>query len=409
MTNLPIPPKQSYKAFLWDYDSLLAYSDAECCYSLSAREIQILLAQVDPIAWKTRYKPTETTIDQNLLDKWQGNLARKLMSGCCPDDDTIGRFSETGEWEVSTDGGETWTPAPEDDPRNDYVGAPPLPGEPSDNKRCAAADNVENQFLAQRDYIISLLEAGTTLIALMAGILAFLAVIAGIGGATIGISVLLMGMATAMLSMTPESVEEQIDDDALEAFKCLVYCNMDNDGVLTYGAWLQLLVDIAEEFSDFPETFFYSTTNAWGYIGMTNAGTIGEATASDCDDCDCFETCADPSKFWLGTVTSFVENMDGTTTFTVESVPDDGGGGTSETIAWGQAEATTDCCQLLGYTIISGECAGTDGCYWRNCGETTMNSAVNFPSPNCLQSFALQQNLCLTTPFTVEFIIGACP
>ena len=77
-----VNPRDTYKALLLDYDALLAASDAECCFSLSEREIQMLLAFVEYIGWKTRYIATETEIDQQLILRWQGNLARKLMSGC---------------------------------------------------------------------------------------------------------------------------------------------------------------------------------------------------------------------------------------------------------------------------------------------------------------------------------------
>jgi hypothetical protein len=283
--NLPRPPRQSYKAFLWDYDSLSAYSDEECCYSLSEREVQILLAQLDTVSWKTRYKPTNTEISQDTIDRWYGNLARKLMSGCCPDDDALHRFSDEGIYQTSTDGGVTWVDDPENDPRNTYVGMPPLAGVAGNAKRCAAADNVRDLFLQYRDNLIDLLTNASGLIAIMAGILAFIAVIVGVSGAAIGISVLLMGLATALLSETPESVEAQISPAVLDEFKCLVYCRMNEDGQLTYENWLLLLQDIANQFTGFPETFFYQTVNGMGYIGVTNAGTVGVLTASDCDDC----------------------------------------------------------------------------------------------------------------------------
>lgn len=403
--NLARSPRQTYRALLFDYDELVAKSDDECCYSLSEREVQLILAQLDYITWKTRYRPTHSEISREVIDNWQGNLARKLMSGCCPDDGTLGRFGEDGQWEISTDGGETWTPAPEDDPRNDYIGAQPLPGEPGAAKQCAAADNVEAQFLAQRDYIISLLEAGTTLIALVAGILAFLAVIAGIGGATIGISVLLMGMAAGLLTMTPESVEDQIDTAALDTFKCLVYMRMDSNGQLTYGQWLALLVDITNEFDAFPETFFYSTTNAWGYIGMNNAGTIGVTTAADCDHCDDVPPCFQVANFSAGTVMSSVDNMDGSWTFVVNSI--NNGSGT-QYIRWGVI-GTPACCCFSDWVVNIP--AVPEWYYWACANQTPTPTFVGAWVPDSEVSVIQQvNNAALGTPFSATItIFGECP
>jgi hypothetical protein len=280
------PPRETYKAMLWDYDFLLGQSDDECCFSLSAREVQILLAQVDYIGWKTRYKPTSTEIDQSVILLWQGNLVRKLMGGCCPDDGTLTRFTSDGVFQESDDGGLTWHDAPESDPRNQGVLVSPL-GEASDAVKCAAADNVRGSFVAMRDNLITLLTAGTTVIAIIAGIAGFIGVVLGISGAATAIGVLLLGFAAAALTLTPESVEAQIDDAALDDFKCLVYCNMEDNGQFTYEGWQALMDALPGTFSDFPYTFFSSIVSSLGYIGMSNAGTMGADSASDCDGCDC--------------------------------------------------------------------------------------------------------------------------
>ena len=388
------PPRGSYKALLLDYDWLMTLSDEECCYSLSEREIQILLAQIDMTGWKTRYEPTETEIDTDVISAWAGNLARKLMSGCCPDDGTIGRFGDDGQWETSDDGGVTWENHPELDPRDDYIGSPPLPGVSSSAKRCAAADNVRALFVEYRDNIIQLLTDASGLIAIVAGILAFLAVITGISGAAIGISVLLMGLATALLSETPASVAAQIDDIALDTFRCLVYCRMNNDGELTYGEWVGLLADIAAEFTGFPETFFYQTVNGMGYIGVTNAATLGAATAADCGDCNC-GTCAEKYQIYLGNPAygSIVEY--GADFITVDTGPT--GYITIEAIDF------NDCCYVNSMEVLIGAGSGTA---FENCGAE--------PSPPWIAGTAVGQCASIiecqfVTTGRMKIFLGTCP
>lgn len=280
-------PRDTYKALLLDYDALLAASDNECSYCLSGREVQMMLGLVDYIAWKTRYLPTETEIDRELIARWSANLARKLMSGCCGGDGDLHRFNEQGIYQTSHDNGVTWEDDPDNDPRNQGTGAPPLPGEPSDAKRCAAADNVRGLFEQYRDNLISIVGTTPTILAIVAGILAFIGTILGLSGVGIAIGVLFLTFAAEVIELGGTGISGEITFLRLQTFRCLVYCRMNEDGELTYDAWQGLLADIAAEFSGFAETFFYQTVAGMGYIGVNNAGTIGAATADDCDDCGC--------------------------------------------------------------------------------------------------------------------------
>lgn len=278
--------RMSGKVLQWNYDDILSASEQKCCFSLQKRDVALILAITEQMRWKTRYlSPLGAEIDQNLIDLWASGLERRLMDGCCPDG-TLSRFTSAGIFQTSVDDGATWQDNTDDDPRNQGTTSPPLPGS-GDGTRCAAADNVRDQYAAMRDQLISLLTAGTTIIAIVAGIAGFIGVVLGLSGAATGIGVLLIGMAAALLSLTPEAVAAAIDDTALHDFRCLVFCRMQPNGQLTYGDWQNLLSDIDSAFSGFALTFFKSITQSMGYIGISNAGTMGVSTASDCDDCDC--------------------------------------------------------------------------------------------------------------------------
>ena len=247
----------------------------------------MILTYTEMIGWVRRwYSETGEDIDFSTIENWKNSLEYKLMSGCCPDDgEAIYRFTEDGTYEKSTDGGETWEPAPLEDPRRDVVQAPPLSGVASNAKRCAAADNVRDQYKQMRDNTIELLTAGTTLLLIIA---ALVGAIGGFFASTVvgaAIAPMLFGLAGILLSLTPESVEEQIDDTALEQFKCYVFCAMDTNGRIE--DFPGLLSDIADNFTGFPETFFYTITASLGEVGLNNMATAGTATADDCDDCEC--------------------------------------------------------------------------------------------------------------------------
>jgi len=220
------------------------------------------------------------------------------MSGCCPDDGVLKRFTPEGVFEISIDGGITWTPAPELDPRNDAIESPPLPGDAGTPKKCAAADNVRDLFEQYRDNLITIVGDTPTIIAIIAGILGLIGTVLGLSAVGTAIGVLFLSMAAEMISIGGTGISGAITFTALETFRCLVYCRMNDDGELTYEAWQALLADIAAEFSGFAETFFYQTINGMGYIGVNNAATMGASTADDCGDCDCPATCSEKYEIW---------------------------------------------------------------------------------------------------------------
>ncbi|HSS98843.1 MAG TPA: hypothetical protein VLK33_17530, partial [Terriglobales bacterium] len=357
-------PKTTYKAQLLDYDALLLASEDECSYCLSEREIQMLLAFVDYIGWKTRYIATETEIDTVLIQQWGNNLARKLMSGCCGEE--LHRFTPEGVYQSSEDDGATWQDDFDGDPRNAGTAAPPLSGAASSSKRCAAADNVRDLFEQYRDNLIEIVGATPTILAIIAGILGFIGTVLGLSGVGTAIGVLFLTMAAEMIQIGGTGISGAITFTALENFRCLVYCRMNNDGELTYDAWKNLLVDIAAEFDGFAETFFYQTVNGMGHIGVNNAATIGAATADDCEDCDCALSCDSPddlaSKIEYGTVTA-TGIYSGHPGVEVES---EFAGGTN-VVRWGtigSAAPPNMCCYFTDYVVLEGEVLST---YWTDC------------------------------------------
>jgi len=75
------------KAILFDYDFLnfADYGpDDTCLYCLTNKQVQIILALLPYVGWKTRwFSPTETTIDTDLIEGIEGDLAARLMSDVC--------------------------------------------------------------------------------------------------------------------------------------------------------------------------------------------------------------------------------------------------------------------------------------------------------------------------------------
>jgi hypothetical protein len=292
MTILPRSPRQTYKAALFDYDALLAKSDDECCYSLSQREVQIILAQLDYITWKTRYRPTSTEISQETIDKWQGNLTRKLMSGCCGDEVPLQfRYSQSGQLEVSFDGGETWEDGTDYDYRETVTTLPPTTGATIELIKCKSANNIRENMLQSVIHAADTLDGGALLLGIATAIAAFLAAFLSLGATLPLLISIVMTLATIILSKTPAEILAAVDAEQLDILRCIVYCHMDDQGQFTSEAWEAVKSDIELDVTDsLAADIFYFQINALGAKGLGNFGSLGNASDTGCGGCDCDDT-----------------------------------------------------------------------------------------------------------------------
>lgn len=283
-------PKQTYKAILLDYDALLTKTDQECSYCLTEREIAMLLPLVDYIAWKTRYIATETEIDTELINQWSSNLARKLMSGCCGDDGTQHRITESGVWQTSPDGGTTWYDDPNSDPRNNANYFPPLPGTDGSTKRCEAATNALEFF---RSNLIDELATGLTFAEIFNLIVGLVAVVSVTG---IGVVIALIASAIAVAGIL--ATQAAFTSEVWTDFKCILYCNMGDDASFTESQWQAVMTDVVSTFTGVVETVLWNWIKALGHIGLTNTARSNMGLGGDCSDCGC--DCAYSWNIWDG-------------------------------------------------------------------------------------------------------------
>lgn len=272
-------PRDTFKALLLDYDALLEASDKECSYCLSEREIQMLLAFVEYIGWKTRYIATPTEIDGSLILHWQDNLARKLMSGCCGEDGTLSRFTEDGVFQQSDDGGATWHDAPEADPRNNTIQMPPIPGEDGEDKKCNAA---ASGMTYVKNNLIDSLNDGMA----YGEVTAVAAAVVALLGVT-GVGILLAAITGAIMLAGVLVIQAAFTSEVWADYQCLLFCNMEDDGSFTLDGWGDLKNDINSTFTGVTQIILWTWVNSVGYIGLTNSVRTGIAEDGDCSDCDC--------------------------------------------------------------------------------------------------------------------------
>jgi len=125
---------------------------------------------------------------------------------------------DTGEYQVSPDGGITWVDDPLGDPRSNPAYIQPAPDVP--DLKCAAAAGL---VVAVDQYTTSLLSA-FNIIGITTGSIA----LAGIWIPAIGWAYqLFLGVAGIVLGATSEAIVSAMTDENLETLRCIAYCHMD--------------------------------------------------------------------------------------------------------------------------------------------------------------------------------------
>lgn len=311
-----------------------------------------------------------TEVAQVWRDVWNSiDWTGEDCMGCCPQP-TNRRYNSEGQLEVSYDGGITWSLAPDADDRYSGIVSPPLAGADGDEKRCTGSASAM-EFVKQN--LIDELSSGSNYADIYAAAVALAAVL----GVT-GIGILIATAAAAIFIAGVSAVQAAFTTEVWGDFQCILYCNSEDDASFTEAGWERVKADILSTFTGVVSAVLYNWVNSVGIVGLTNAARSGFATAPDCSSCECVPTCANPDNFTVGNVTGQVENPDGSITFTVVSVikPD-----MTYAIEWGEVGASGDnCCSLTDVEIISGGCAGVNGCYSCECGSAIVDQSAFLPS-----------------------------
>jgi len=185
----------------------------------------------------------------------------------------------------STDG-ETWEENREDDPRFNPPTLPPLPIEPGDNLRCAAANNVTGYLQSAADQIIADSAAWGNLSALLGVLMSVILVI--IAGASLGtLSPLALGLIGALMATGSSAFTAAMTAGVYETFLCIVYCHTPEDGVYTESDWQAIKGQTITDITGIAGTFFSENLNIMGVAGMNNASRTGINAGIDCESCDC--------------------------------------------------------------------------------------------------------------------------
>lgn len=220
---------------------------------------------------------------------WREVIENMAWQNACCGDGTpeLQRFDEFGNLEVSNDGGETWTSGAGIDGRFNSPLLAPLPGT-AEQKRCNTAFGISS-FLQSTIYDnLATVSGAAQLVVLIGSALALVAS----GGAAYPLVTALSG---TILTTGIGAIEAALTTEVWDTFACLIYCRLDDAGNMTAENWTALQSDVNEEFTGVVALVLIGTVQAFGPVGMTNAGRSMSLTAIDCSACDCTWT-----EYFLG-------------------------------------------------------------------------------------------------------------
>ncbi len=275
---------QTWKAVQWDYDFLSSIDDRDCCVCLSRRSMYMILAMTDSAHWTTRYfSDAFSSVDPNTIDEWASKLEGQIVAGldnCCGGGYTT-RINSDGAFQISYDGGATWTNAPDLDPRNNSTVFQPLPLAEGEVTRCAAAENIVAILDEMTSQLATQLTAGASLLEIVAVLLAMIAIFLS-GGA---LAPIITGFAGALIGFGGAAITAAFTSDVWDLVLCAIFENISDDGSISQSQLDDIYSDLDADLDGAAIVILGDWFNALGPVGMTNAGRTGNSSGTGCEEC----------------------------------------------------------------------------------------------------------------------------
>jgi len=263
------------------YDKLIVSPDTtrECCYCLTDAQAQALLAAIDAFRYITRWY-FQTEIDAEFTNNFVNDIQRRLMTPCgCDETGIIYAYNSDGVLTQSNNGGVSYTPVPEKDPRNNSPLFPPPMGEDPD--KCPLADSAVDTLIVDifdnltpemnRDDMDELIRAWvTTYINTSNPFIALLTVIVN----------LIIGLGVDLII-------ENLTSEVWAQLRCCFNDTMNDDFSYDTDAWEALRECITNEIGGIAGIFLEHLIFLAGSAGCTNL--IRAGRGSEDADCDCTE------------------------------------------------------------------------------------------------------------------------
>lgn len=240
----------------------------------------------DDMSFELRQNPDDNClIEQRLTadSEWipAFNLGACMTDNCCETIILIFRITIDGTVESSDDGGITWDPAPQYDPRNNSPQFPPIMGDDGDDKKCVAATGMADLIKEQVGDNLTDDMSRYTLSQLITDWINTMLATSNIFQA------LLTVITNQIFALSIAIVRPALTTDVYDDLKCIFYCNMGDDASFNASQWAQVRSDITSKITGIAGVFLEHLIFLLGVVGLSNLARSAGATTGDCSDCEC--------------------------------------------------------------------------------------------------------------------------
>jgi len=206
------------------------------------------------------------------------------MSCCCGGEFSIVyRWTELGVLQSSSDGGTTWVDDSSEDPRNSSPVYPPVPGEPSDDKKCDSAEGMSQLIKEQVGDQLTDDMSRYTLGQLITDWVKFYLQTSNPFLALVNIA------ANQIFALVIALIRPALTGDVYHQLMCAFYCHMEDDLSFTDAGVEAVRSDILSDISGIAGVFLEHLVFLLGKVGLTNLARAQVGASGSCDDCGCFE------------------------------------------------------------------------------------------------------------------------
>lgn len=333
-----------------------------------------------PFSYASEWEQKEGITVEEAAGRWLQMLNEYWSSDCGGDDmpcegncpEVLRRINpDTGQPEISTDGGSTWTLDPASAVAQLVAQPPPVTAGISANK-CDAASNGKQHIedliagcSVQLGTAITVFDLAVAVVEIVLEI-AILFISGGTASPlVIALAPAIWGAAHAAFEFGKTAFDAYWTTDEKDKILCALFCTIGDDGSFNNAQYEAFLAKWKADATPSPAfNFVYSALKPIGMKGLNNYCSYGESADADCSDCDCFDIC--DLRSWDvidGTDVTIAEDEDGQymDITAVSDVP--GFGGFAVVINSG---GTSECCTVQEDTITAGAITGA---LYSACGE----------------------------------------
>ena len=320
---------------------------------------------------------------------------------CCEERPTEKRIDpDTGDMQISTDGGVTWTPDPESPKYAVIQQPPPIPAGYVDSKCDAATNALQHIQDIISETSSNIATAGSiyefAVIVCTALLTAALVFITGGTASPLVLSIvgIIWGGGSAVFAAGQAAFDDYWTSDNLDIVLCALYDNIGEDGAFTEDQYQGWRSQVKFELPSSPARDLVMTAiNALGAAGLSNMASYGGASESDCSDCLNF--CG---SNWVASDGTIINVGDGY--IDVQAGFNSGNNRWMATIH--SPGLNSENCCTVGVETLSGDIDQLAS-LWRNCGAP--GDTTGLYSPHCVYVLLKES----TVPFTARFLMsGGC-